>query len=113
MIQDSLDETKMQTVSETDAPNLEETRGNVNVCESQFSDSYWHPSNFIESDSNRGESPSRPLVSFTLRVGAGAEIASDFSRDVVVLEMMWVDGENKNDLYQLFQFLQNKILKGL
>lgn len=113
VIQDSLDETKMQTVSETDAPNLEETRGNVNVCESQFSDSYLHPSNFIESDSNRGESPSRPLVSFTLRVGAGAEIASDFSRDVVVLEMMWVDGENKNDLYQLFQFLQNKILKGL
>ena len=46
-------------------------------------------------------------------MGAGAEIASNLSRDVVVLDIIWVDGQNKNDLYQLFQFLQNKILKGL
>ena len=63
-------------------------------------------------DSSQSESVSRPLVSFMVRVGTGSEIADDLPRDSVVLEMVWIDGQNKNDLYQLFQFFQNKLLKG-
>ena len=63
-------------------------------------------------DIQRGENFSRPLLSFTVRVGSGAEIADDLLRDSVVLEMVWIDGQNKNDLYQLFQYFQNKLLKG-
>ena len=55
----------------------------------------------------------RPLVSFVVRVGTGAEISSDFPSDSVVMETSWVDGQNKNDLYQLFQFFQNRFLTGL
>lgn len=92
-IRDTSDETKVRTVFK--------------------SDESYNPSNSVKNDSNQDENASRPLLLFTLRVGAGAEIASNLSRDVVVLEIIWVDGQNKNDLYQLFQFLQNKILKGL
>lgn len=105
-IRDTSDETKVRTVFKSDATDLGET------CESLFPESY-NPSNSVKNDSNQDENASRPLLLFTLRVGAGAEIASNVSRDVVVLEIIWVDGQNKNDLYQLFQFLQNKILKGL
>lgn len=98
--------TKVRTVFKSDATDLGET------CESLFPESY-NPSNSVKNDSNQDKNASRPLLLFTLRVGAGAEIASNLSRDVVVLEIIWVDGQNKNDLYQLFQFLQNKILKGL
>ena len=105
-IRDTSDETKVRTVFKSDATDLGET------CESLFPESY-NPSNSVKNDSNQDENASRPLLLFTLRVGAGAEIASNLSRDVVVLEIIWVDGQNKNDLYQLFQFLQNKILKGL
>lgn len=105
-IRDTSDETKVRTVFKSDATDLGET------CESLFPESY-NPSNSVKNDSNQDENASRPLLLFTLRVGAGAEIASNLSRDVVVLEIIWVDGQNKNYLYQLFQFLQNKILKGL
>lgn len=105
-IRDTSDETKVRTVFKSDATDLGET------CESLFPESY-NPSNSVKNDSNQDENASRPLLLFTLRVGAGAEIASNVSRDVVVLEIIWVDGQNKNDMYQLFQFLQNKILKGL
>ena len=70
------------------------------------------PSASAVNDIQQGENVSRPLVSFTVRVGSGAEIADDLSRDSVVLEMVWIDGQNKNDLYQLFQYFQNKLLKG-
>ena len=70
------------------------------------------PSASAGNDMQQGENVSRPLVSFTVRVGSGAEIADDLSRDSVVLEMVWIDGQNKNDLYQLFQYFQNKLLKG-
>lgn len=70
------------------------------------------PSASAGNDIQQGENVSRPLVSFTVRVGSGAEIADDLSRDSVVLEMVWIDGQNKNDLYQLFQYFQNKLLKG-
>lgn len=64
-------------------------------------------------DSQQGETNPRPLVSFVVRVGTGAELGSDLPSDNVVLEMTWVDGQDKNDLYQLFQFFQNKLVKGL
>jgi len=70
------------------------------------------PSASDGNDIQRDENVSRPLLSFTVRVGSGAEIADDLSRDSVVLEMVWIDGQNKNDLYQLFQYFQNKLLKG-
>ena len=70
------------------------------------------PSASAGNDIQQAEDVSRPLVSFTVRVGSGAEIADDLSRDSVVLEMVWIDGQNKNDLYQLFQYFQNKLLKG-
>ena len=105
-IRDTSDETKVRTVFKSDATDLGET------CESLLPESY-NPSSSAKNDSNQDENASRPLLLFTLRVGAGAEIASNLLRDVVVLEIIWVDGQNKNDLYQLFQFLQNKILKGL
>ena len=70
------------------------------------------PSASAGNDIQQGENVSRPLLSFTVRVGSGAEIADDLSRDNVVLEMVWIDGQNKNDLYQLFQYFQNKLLKG-
>lgn len=70
------------------------------------------PSASDGNDIQRDENVSRPLLSFTVRVGSGAEIADDLSRDSVVLEMVWMDGQNKNDLYQLFQYFQNKLLKG-
>ena len=70
------------------------------------------PSASDGNDIERDENVSRPLLSFTVRVGSGAEIADDLSRDSVVLEMVWIDGQNKNDLYQLFQYFQNKLLKG-
>ena len=75
-------------------------------------DSQERPSASAGNDMQQGENVSRPLVSFTVRVGSGAEIADDLSRDSVVLEMVWIDGQNKNDLYQLFQYFQNKLLKG-
>lgn len=65
------------------------------------------------SDPQQDGSVPRPLLSFTMRVGTGAQVASDVPRDSVVLEMTWIDGQDKNDLYQLYQFFQNKLLKGL
>ena len=64
-------------------------------------------------DSQQGETNPRPLVSFVVRVGTGAELGSDLPSDSVVLEMTWIDGQDKNDLYQLFQLFQNKLVKGL
>ena len=63
-------------------------------------------------DPQQSETVPRPLVSFMVRVGTGAQVASDLPRDSVVLEMTWVDGQDKNDLYQLYQFFENKLLKG-
>ena len=68
----------------------------------------------IESTSNnyasgQGETDPRPLVSFIVRVGTGEEVGGDLPSESVVLEMAWIDGHNKNDLYQLFQFFQNKL----
>ena len=105
-------ETETQTVSEGDATNIEETLTSSDFCKSQLTDSQECPSTSVKNDTQQGENVSRPLVSFMVRVGAGAEIANDLSRDGVVLEMTWIDGQNKNDLYQLFQFFQNKLLKG-
>lgn len=65
------------------------------------------------SDPQQGDTVARPLLSFTVRVGTGTQVASDMPRDSVVLEMTWIDGQDKNDLYQLYQFFQNKLLKGL
>ena len=64
-------------------------------------------------DSQQGETNPRPLVSFLVRVGTSAELSSDLPSDSVVLEMTWIDGQDKNDLYQLFQLFQNKLFKGL
>ena len=75
-------------------------------------DSQERPSASDGNDTQQGENVSRPLVSFTVRVGSGTELADDLSRDSVVLEMVWLEGQNKNDLYQLFQYFQNKLLKG-
>lgn len=76
-------------------------------------DSQEHPSaSSAGNDPQQRESVSSLLVSFMVRVGSDAEIADDLSRDSVVLEMVWIDGQNKNDLYQLFQYFQNKLLKG-
>lgn len=68
----------------------------------------------IESTSNnntsqQGDTHPRPLVSFIVRVGTGEEVGGDLPSESVVLEMTWIDGHNKNDLYQLFQFFQNKL----
>ena len=68
----------------------------------------------IESTSNnntsqQGDTDPRPLVSFIVRVGTGEEVGGDLPSESVVLEMTWIDGHNKNDLYQLFQFFQNKL----
>ena len=82
------------------------------ACPRELSDSQEHTLPSASNESQQGENVSRPLVSFTVRVGSGAEIADDLSRDSVVLEMVWIDGQNKNDLYQLFQYFQNKLLKG-
>ena len=46
------------------------------------------------------------FLSFAVRIG------EEFHSSGVVLEMEWVEGKDKNDLYQLFQFFQNKIMKG-
>ena len=48
-------------------------------------------------------------MSFIVRVGTGEEVGGDLPSESVVLEMTWIDGHNKNDLYQLFQFFQNKL----
>ena len=85
-----------------------EAHTSSDACPRELPDSQESASN----DPQQGENISRPLVSFTVRVGSGAEIADDLSRDSVVLEMVWIDGQNKNDLYQLFQYFQNKLLKG-
>lgn len=82
------------------------------VRSGELLDSQERPSASAGNNIQQGENVSRPLVSFTVRVGSGAEIADDLSRDSVVLEMAWLDGQNKNDLYQLFQYFQNKLLKG-
>ena len=68
----------------------------------------------IESTSNnntsqQGDTDPRPLVSFIVRVGTGEEVGGDLPSESVLLEMTWIDGHNKNDLYQLFQFFQNKL----
>ena len=75
-------------------------------------DSQERPSVSGGNDTQQGENVSKPLVSFAVRVGSGAELADDLSRDSVMLEMVWLEGQNKNDLYQLFQYFQNKLLKG-
>lgn len=63
--------------------------------------------------SKQDQTDPRPLVSFIVRVGTGAEIGGGLPSESVVLEMTWIDGQEKNDLYQLFQFFQNKLSKGL
>lgn len=132
---DSVEETGTESVGETsidmetqEAPeeneredknacalaNIEaETLASSDTCSNELLDSEKCPLASLSKDSRQVETVSRPLVSFMVRVGTGAEIADDLSRDSVVLEMTWIDGQNKNDLYQLFQFFQNKILKGL
>lgn len=93
--------------------NTDETLTSSFACASKLLDSKERPSASVSIDPQQNEGTSRPLVSFMVRVGTGAEIAADLPRDSFVLEMMWIDGQNKNDLYQLFQFFQNKFLKGL
>lgn len=78
----------------------------------ELPDSQERSSASASNDIQQGENVSRPLLSFTVRVESGVEIADDLSRDSVVLEMVWIEGQNKNDLYQLFQYFQNKLLKG-
>lgn len=63
-------------------------------------------------DTQQGSTLPRPLLSFVVRVGAGAEISSELPPDCVVWEMTWVDGQDKNDLYQLYQYFQNKLVRG-
>lgn len=63
-------------------------------------------------DTQQGNTLPRPLLSFVVRVGAGAELSSELLPDCVVLEMTWVDGQDKNDLYQLYQYFQNKLVRG-
>ena len=62
-------------------------------------------------DTQQGSTLPRPLL-FVVRVGAGAEISSELPPGCVVLEMTWVDGQDKNDLYQLYQYFQNKLVRG-
>ena len=71
------------------------------------------PSHGIDSQLQQVETDPRPLVSFLVRVGSGAELGGDLPSDSILLEMTWIDGQDKNDLYQLFQFFQNKLIKGL
>lgn len=63
-------------------------------------------------DTQQGSTLPRSLLSFVVRVGAGAEISSELPPGCVVLEMTWVDGQDKNDLYQLYQYFQNKLVRG-
>ena len=52
---------------------------------------------------------SHSLCSFTVHI----QNCGDGPAESVMLKMKWIDGNNKNDLYQLFQYFQNKIIKGL
>ncbi|KAJ7389120.1 Methyltransferase-like protein 16 [Desmophyllum pertusum] len=101
------DNNEEKNVSSTD-----EALTSSDVCTSEMSDSQECPSASVSNDPQKDASVSRPLMSFTVRVGIGTEMSDDLPGDGVVLEMTWIAGQNKNDLYQLFQFFQNKLLKG-
>lgn len=110
-VQETLEEDNKK-VKNISANIVTETATSSYASTSDLPDSKERQSASAGIDSSQSESVSRPLVSFMVQVGTGSEIADDLPRDSVVLEMVWVDGQNKNDLYQLFQFFQNKLLKG-
>ena len=52
-----------------------------------------------------------PVCNFFALLTTGKHLNSELPADAPVLEMQWLDGENKNDLYQLFQYLQNRMTR--
>ena len=69
----------------------------------------------MEEDLESDNQPSNalPMCNFFVLITTGKHLNTDIAADSQVLEMQWLDGQNKNDLYQLFQYLQNKITCGL
>ena len=113
---DALNDTETQ-----DTPEDNNTSTKTLKAEEAFTDSFVSKSaefNFQESplqsnEPRQDETGPRPaFMSFLVRVGTGEEVGNEQPRDGVVLEMTWVDGQDKNDLYQLYQYFQNKLLKG-
>ena len=54
-----------------------------------------------------------PLCNFFVLITSEKRLNIESPTDFPVLEMQWLDGQNKNDLYQLFQYLQNKVKRGM
>lgn len=71
------------------------------------------PYNTEKNQNHCGNKQSMEACSFFVRVGAGTSFSSDLPADCIVFEMEWIEGDNKNDMYQLYQYFQNKIVKGL
>lgn len=108
-------DTDCEQEGEEPISGTENDTGTKNVDPSSFSGDFKGSevccieSTSSNNSSQQGHTDPRPLVSFILRVGTGAEVGGDLPSESVVLEMRWIDGHNKNDLYQLFQFFQNKL----